>query len=142
MATYCFLIILSCVNIKQENRSFNPHSLSKRKGECGNSDYQVKGTLIRIFKFHTIHHDDGRIELIQTGLIDRIISALNLSDKDVTIRHTSADKGPLGKDENGPRRIESWSYPSLIGMLLYLSTNSRPDIAYAVHSCARVQSLC
>ena len=27
---------------------------------------------------------------------------------------------------------ESWSYPSIIGMLLYLSCNSQPNIAFAV----------
>ena len=32
---------------------------------------------------------------------------------------------------------ETWSYASVVGMMMYLSTNSRPDIAYAVHQCAR-----
>ena len=84
-----------------------------------------------------IHHEDGRVELRQTGLIDRIITALNLTGGDVTIRHTPAEKDALGKDEEGPPRQESWSYPSLIGMLLYLSSNTRPDVTFAVNSCAR-----
>lgn len=32
---------------------------------------------------------------------------------------------------------ESWSYPSVVGMLLYLSTNTRSDICYAVSQVAR-----
>ena len=40
-------------------------------------------------------------------------------------------------DEDGERYQEEWSYPSVIGMLLYLSSNSRPDIQFAVHQCAR-----
>ena len=32
---------------------------------------------------------------------------------------------------------EPWSYPSIIGMLLYLSTNTCPDIAFAVSQAAR-----
>jgi hypothetical protein len=32
---------------------------------------------------------------------------------------------------------ESWSYPSVVGMLLYLSTNCRPDICYYVSLVAR-----
>lgn len=80
---------------------------------------------------------DGSIELLQTGLIDRIIKAVNLNHDDVTIRLEPAAKEPLGKDENGPPRREDWSYPSLVGMLLYLSSNSRPDIAFAVNQAAR-----
>jgi hypothetical protein len=35
---------------------------------------------------------------------------------------------------------ESWSYRSIIGMLLYLCTNTRPDIAFAVSQAARFSS--
>lgn len=80
---------------------------------------------------------NGALELLQTGLIDRIISALDLDDDDVAIRKEPAAANPIGKDESGPPRRESWSYPSVVGMMLYLSSNSRPDIAFAVHQCAR-----
>ena len=47
--------------------------------------------------------------------------------------------GPLGKDINGkaPQRQHQWQYASVIGMMMYLASNSRPDIAFAVHQCAR-----
>ena len=32
---------------------------------------------------------------------------------------------------------EAWNYRSIVGMLLYLSTNSRPDIAFSVSQVAR-----
>jgi hypothetical protein len=32
---------------------------------------------------------------------------------------------------------ESWSYHSILGMLLYLSTKTRPDVAFAVSQVAR-----
>ena len=80
---------------------------------------------------------DGALELLQTGLIDRILAALSLDDETTNIRTEPADKKSLGKDEDGPARKEHWSYASVIGMLLYLASNSRPDIAFAVNQCAR-----
>ena len=80
---------------------------------------------------------EGAIELLQTGLIDWILAALNLDDDSINTCTEPAASTPLGKDENGPGRKEHWSYPSVIGMMLYLASNSRPDIAYAVNQCAR-----
>jgi hypothetical protein len=37
----------------------------------------------------------------------------------------------------GPAREHSWSYRSLIGMLNYLASSTRPDIAFTLHQCAR-----
>jgi hypothetical protein len=78
---------------------------------------------------------DGTIELKQTGLIDRIIKIMGLED--AAEKCTPALPKPLGKDENGQQCSESWSYSSVVGMMMYLSSNSRPDIAFAVHQCAR-----
>ena len=80
---------------------------------------------------------DGALELLQTGLIDRVLAALSLDDESTNIRTEPADKKSLGKDEDGLARKEHWSYASVIGMLLYLASNSRPDIAFAVNQCAR-----
>jgi hypothetical protein len=79
--------------------------------------------------------DDGSIELKQTGLIDRIIKVMNLED--ASEKSTPADSKPLGKDETGAACCEDWSYASVVGMMMYLSSNSRPDIAFAVHQAAR-----
>jgi len=78
---------------------------------------------------------DGTIELKQTGLIDRILRVMNLQDSKEN--QTPSDTKPLGKDENGPPCEETWSYASVVGMMMYLASNSRPDIAFAVHSAAR-----
>jgi hypothetical protein len=50
---------------------------------------------------------------------------------------TPAGQAALGIDPDGPPMQESWSYRSVVGMLLYLSTNTRPDIAFAVSQVAR-----
>jgi hypothetical protein len=50
---------------------------------------------------------------------------------------TPATVDTLGSDKNRVHFSEEWEYGSIIGMLLYLAGNSRPDIAFAVNQCAR-----
>lgn len=76
------------------------------------------------------------LELLQVGLIDRILSVLGITDK-LKVGTLPASTTLLSKDENGDPRKASWNYASVVGMLLYLSSNSRPDIAFAVHQVAR-----
>ena len=80
---------------------------------------------------------DGSIFLSQTGLIDKILKATHLEDCKPNILPAPS---PLGTDPDGPLMNEPWSYPSVIGMLLYLSTNTRCDIAFAVSQVARFSS--
>lgn len=75
------------------------------------------------------------IEMKQLGLIDKILEATEMQNCNSC--HTPAEPKTLGKDLEGNPFNESWSYPSVVGMLLYLSGNSRPDITYAVNSAAR-----
>jgi hypothetical protein len=80
-------------------------------------------------------NSDGTITFTQKGLVDKILRTVGLQD--CSPRATPCNTEPLGSDAKGARHSESWSYPSVIGMLLYLSSNSRPDIQFAVHQCAR-----
>ncbi|MGH3053369.1 MAG: reverse transcriptase domain-containing protein, partial [Gaiellaceae bacterium] len=82
-----------------------------------------------------VARQEQRFVLTQGGLIDRVISATGL--KDCKENWTPAHIAPLGKDEHLPAFDESWSYASVVGMLMYLANNSRPDIAFAVNQCAR-----
>jgi len=75
------------------------------------------------------------IELNQTGLIDKIIETVGMQDANPAA--VPAEVKPLGKDKNGAHHSESWNYRSVVGMLLYVAGNSRPDIAFAVHQTAR-----
>ena len=75
------------------------------------------------------------IELSQTGLIEKVIKATGLSDSKP--KDTPAAREPLGADKDGIPLQEQWSYPAIVGMLLYISSNTRPDIQFAVHQVAR-----
>jgi hypothetical protein len=76
------------------------------------------------------------LEMKQTGQIKRIIEALGLDDG-AKGKFTPSESKPLVKDVNGELASGAFSYSSVVGMLLYLSGHTRPDITFAVNCCAR-----
>jgi hypothetical protein len=73
-------------------------------------------------------------------LINSIISNLgfkeNTKGKDTLAPSTAS----INRDLNGQDHNESWEYRSVIRKLNFLEKSMRPDIAYAVHQCARYSS--
>ena len=78
---------------------------------------------------------DGSIVMKQTGLIEKIIDTTDM--KDCNPNKTPTTKEALPSDPEGEDMDESWNYRSVVGMLLYLSSNTRPDISFAVSQVAR-----
>ena len=75
------------------------------------------------------------IELTQKGLIEKVINYTGL--KDSKPQPTPANAAPLGTNKNDAPFDEEWSYPAAVGILLYIASNTRPEIQFAVHQVAR-----
>ena len=98
-------------------------------------DLKVESRDVSAFLGIQFTRDGDTIELKQIGLIDKILAATGMEN--CTGKSTPAEEKTLGKDKNGKPFAENWNYPSVVGMLLYLSGNSRPDISFAVNQAAR-----
>jgi hypothetical protein len=74
------------------------------------------------------------LKLTKKGLILKVLAATGMSDCNTW--GSPALSAPLGTNSDGPRRKDIWSYASVIGMLMYLSSNAHPEIQFALHQCA------
>ena len=79
--------------------------------------------------------DDGKYFLSQPDLIEKVLSAAGMTD--CNPNSTPSKVEPMGPSAEDELMAESWEYASIIGMLMYLANNTRPDIAYTVPTCAR-----
>ena len=64
----------------------------------------------------------GTITLKQVGPTNKILKAAGMEDCNPT--WTPATTTPLGQGKGSTKVKEAWSYPSIVGMLLYLAMNS------------------
>ena len=78
---------------------------------------------------------DGSIEMTQKGLIKKVLAAANMTDCNPAKLPGSVQ--PIGSDKDGKPMNETWNYRAIIGMLLYLSGNTRTDIALTVSMLAK-----
>ena len=82
--------------------------------------------------------EDGSILLQQPHLIDQILQSVALHDNKVKEKTTPAMSSKiLRRHLDLPDFDQAFDYASVIGKLNYLERGTRPDIAYAVHQCAR-----
>ena len=116
----------------------NPDDLDKlfKALEARNLSFTREGTFTDFLgiKFER-DAKTGTLTLTQKGLINKILEAAQMTD--CKPNWTPTTLSALGTDPDGPPMTDPWNYRSIIGMLLYLSTNTRPDITFAVSQAAR-----
>jgi hypothetical protein len=82
-----------------------------------------------------IAQPDGTLLMAQSGLIERILIDLGLTDSTSTKATPAAEI--LGPFKSSPPFEESFNYRSVLGKILYVSSNTRCEITLANHQCAR-----
>jgi len=82
--------------------------------------------------------EDGSIHMSQPQLIDSILKDLQLDHETTATKRTPmASSKILFRHSSSASFNGHFHYRQVIGKLNYLEKNSRPDITYAVHQCAR-----
>jgi hypothetical protein len=77
----------------------------------------------------------GEVVLKQTGLIKKLLNYCQMND--CNTKGTPAATTPLATDADGADFDEEWNYASAVGMAMYISSNTRAELQFAVHQCAR-----
>eukprot|EP00816_Leptocylindrus_hargravesii_P012686 CAMPEP_0196824834 /NCGR_PEP_ID=MMETSP1362-20130617/92709_1 /TAXON_ID=163516 /ORGANISM="Leptocylindrus danicus, Strain CCMP1856" /LENGTH=182 /DNA_ID=CAMNT_0042205181 /DNA_START=6642 /DNA_END=7190 /DNA_ORIENTATION=+ len=99
-------------------------------------DLNVEDNMFAFLGIEMYKDKNGKLCLQQKGLIDRIIAAVGM-DENTNLAKTPAATTCVGADIGGKNRDKQWNYASVVGMVLFLAGNTRPDIAFAVHQAAR-----
>ena len=80
------------------------------------------------------HMADGTKKLSQPGLTKQLLEMMGLTDCNPA---KTPIAGPLFPHAESPRHEGSFNYRSALGMLMYLTNNTRPECAYATNICAQ-----
>ena len=104
--------------------------------QAANLNITVEGEVKDFLGVTIERHSDGSIEFTQTLLIDKILAALHMKENTKSKPIPMASSTRLLRHANSTA-FEGFDYRSVIGMLNYLDTGTRSDIAYATHQCAR-----
>ena len=73
----------------------------------------------------------------QPFLIERIIKFIPGMAEVRSAKTSACSSVVLTKDADGAPRKEQWNYRAIVGMLNYLVNCTHPELAFAVHQCAR-----
>ena len=98
-------------------------------------DLQTEGDFIEHLGIGMEQRDDGTICMAQKGLIKKIIMTVKMEE--CKPNETPALTAASGLDVKGkPWDQNQWDHTSIVGMLLCVSNNTGPEIAFAVSQVA------
>jgi hypothetical protein len=101
-------------------------------------DLTIEGDISDFLGVKIDYKMDGTIHLTQPLLINSILKELQLDKPGTKTKRTPAASSKiLSAFPDSPSFDGHFHYRRIIGKLNYLEKSTRPDIAYAVHQCAR-----
>ena len=111
-------------------------TLSKVKAELAQNGYDFSGDgdFNSYLGIKIDRTDDGSLKMSQPHLCHSFVDSVGMSDASPV--HTPSS-GPLFRHLESEPFDNSFNYRSAVGMLQYLGQNTRPDLSYAITSCAR-----
>ena len=83
------------------------------------------------------NYETGLLEMLQGGLIGRVIEVLVLDDGASKVKWTQAKYKPLTKGKDGIKFSGEFSYSSVVLMMLYLTGHTHPEISYEI-KCSKI----
>ena len=94
-------------------------------------DLEIEGEFTEYLGIGIEELPDGSRHMTQSGLIEKIIKTTKMTD--CNPNWTPTTQVPLGSDPDGELFDNvDFNYASVVGMLLYVANNTRPDITFAV----------
>jgi hypothetical protein len=102
-------------------------------------DYEVtdEGEINDYLGVNVSRPTEDTIELRQPHLIQQILDKVGILPQSKTKDKAAPSSTILCRDLDGAPFREKWDYQRIIGKLNFLEKSTRPEIAYAVHQCAR-----
>ena len=103
-------------------------------------DHTDEGELQDYLGTHFTRHPDGMVESQQYKMINNCLKIIGMGydNNHIKTHDTPAEAIKiLHADQDGEVRKATWNFCAVIGGLNYLQAMTWPDLAYAVHQCAR-----
>ena len=106
----------------------------------GKFQIEDMGTLNEYLGVKVTHMPDGTIGLAQPHMIAQILDDLSFQPNTKTSDIPALSSVKLERDLHLPPMTPDFDYALVIGQLNFLEKSTRPELAFAVHQCARFSS--